>query len=110
MCDKCFDKEYKKFGTDKEYEDVKFNLEQKLSEKDGLFLLSDFTVYDKPVFKYKCNQCNNYWFLVANNFLVQEKTFEEEAKSRVIGQQIASRLIKLAIGLGIGAFLGLLLF
>lgn len=81
MCQKCFDKEYEQFFSMQKYEDIKYTLERKLLEPDGLFLLNTIN-NDLIFYQYKCRNCDIVWYLLIpeeyeDGFLLQQKGYDK---------------------------------
>jgi hypothetical protein len=63
MCNNCFDKGYKKFQTQKEFEDFDILLTKKLG-KGQLNYIKDDGVYLKFGYNiYQCSECGTNWWL-----------------------------------------------
>ena len=86
MCDKCFDEEYDGFQTAKEYEEFKYNLERKIIEQNGLYLLDSFShKLLGIIYIYKCSVCSSLrYFSKANgildSFFLSDEKFNKKAK------------------------------
>ena len=111
MCSRCFDKEYEEFSSTEEYETVKYTLEQRLKETDGLFLVITRTKHGLPVYQYKCKKCDTYWYLIDKISLVQKETHDRifmDVKKFLSFESAFTYIIAIAIAIGVGSCIGLL--
>lgn len=96
MCDYCFNNTYPSFPTDKDFEEFKLLLNEKLQQQNGLKYSGDKEKPDtEGINVYQCENCKTTWWLSkpeegGRGFFIRDSDFLTYLKNRTRSNKIYS--------------------